>query len=219
MEPSFEAAIFDLDGLLVDTEALWDAAKTASFAEVGLYLSEAMCAETKGFRQRDMVAYWFKRRPWSGPSPADVERLIIELFVGKISAAGVTALPGAMQVIAELRRIGLPLAVASSSPLAVIRAVVDALGLDRAFHSLCSAEAEARGKPDPAVYLTAARHLGVAPAACLAFEDSAAGVEAAVRAGMFTVAVPSRADHAEPRFRAAQLVLTSLQEFTWPPRV
>jgi sugar-phosphatase len=118
-------------------------------------------------------------------------------------------MPGVTAAIALFERCGLRLAIASSSPLRLIDAVCDRLGLTR-ITVRCSAMDEARGKPAPDVYLTAARRLGVAAANCLALEDSPAGVASARSAGMRCVAVPDPLLATDPRYREADLVLGSL---------
>jgi sugar-phosphatase len=118
-------------------------------------------------------------------------------------------MPGVTAAIALFERCGLRLAIASSSPLRLIDAVCDRLGLTR-ITVRCSAMDEARGKPAPDVYLTAARRLGVAAANCVALEDSLAGLASARSAGMRCVAVPDPLLAADPRYRQADLVLESL---------
>ncbi|HWM98786.1 MAG TPA: HAD-IA family hydrolase, partial [Streptosporangiaceae bacterium] len=118
-------------------------------------------------------------------------------------------MPGVTAAIALFERCGLRLAIASSSPLRLIDAVCDRLGLAR-IELRCSAMDEARGKPAPDVYLTAARRLGVAAARCLALEDSPNGIAAARSAGMRCVAVPDPLLTDDPRYREADLLLESL---------
>jgi len=215
MTPGIDAAIFDMDGLLIDSEPLWDAAKIRVFRSLGLELSADMCAETKGFRQADMVRYWYERHPWTGPTLLDVEREIVSVLCARIEQ-GVQSLPGVSRVLGELTARGLPLAVASSSPARVIHAVLGSLGIAPLFRVVRSAEAELKGKPAPDVYLAAARELGVEPQRCLAFEDSPAGLRSALAAGMRVVAVPAAADWLLPVFDGAWLKLPSLNELTLP---
>ncbi len=120
-------------------------------------------------------------------------------------------MPGVTAAIALFERCGLRLAIASSSPRRLIDAVCDRLGLG-GIDVRCSAMDEAHGKPAPDVYLTAARRLGVAPAQCLAVEDSLNGLASARAAGMICVAVPDPLLAADPRYSAANLVLRSLTD-------
>jgi len=210
--PIFKAAIFDLDGLMIDSEPLWDSAKKEVFSTVGISLSPEMCAETMGLRQADMVRYWYEKRPWPGASLAAVEAQIVDLM-SKSIARNLRPLPGVLTLLGELAAKGLRLAVASSSPFRVIEAAVSALGVRSLFDALCSAEDEVNGKPSPDVYLTAARALGVSPAQTLAFEDSPTGIRAALAAGLYVIAVPSLENSAAPAVREAHLVLSSLDQF------
>jgi len=207
-----EAAIFDMDGLLIDSEPLWRRAERAVFAAVGLELTDEDCRQTTGLRSDEVVSYWYERRPWSGASPADVHRDLVRLIVDIICDRG-RPQPGARRTIGAVRDAGLRLALASSSPHAVIEVALATLGLDDAFEVVCSADDEARGKPDPAVYRTTLRRLDLPAADCVALEDSAAGVAAAKAAGLVTIAVPDPAAFDDPRFDIADFKLRSLVDF------
>ncbi len=207
------AAIFDMDGLLIDSEPLWRIGEIAVFAGVGLELDEAMCRQTMGMRIDEAVDYWYGRHPWQGKSRAQVGREIIEA-VGTAVAESGEPMPGVREVLALFRDAGWRIGLASSSPPALIRAVVGRLDIEDYFAVLCSAADEEFGKPHPGVYLSAARALGVAPGACLAFEDSVAGVESARAAGMTVVAVPEAALRGDPRLHGAHAELASLRDFS-----
>ena len=206
------AAIFDMDGLIIDSEPLWRLAERAAFARVGLELTDNDCRRTTGLRSDEVVGYWFDRRPWSGIGPEDVVRDLESRVAELISVRG-RALPGVHRAIDLLHGAGLRLALASSSSHDLIRVVLVALGLENTFEVVCSAADEAKGKPDPAVYLTTVRRLGVEPAEVVAIEDSAAGVQAARAAGLRVIAVPAAADFDDPRFDIANLKLRSLEDF------
>jgi len=208
-----DAAILDLDGLLIDSEPLWRRAEREVFGSVGLALTEDDCRRTTGLRCDAVVAYWFERRRWSGPSQAEVERRLDARVLELVRAEG-RAMPGVDEALAVLEAAGLRLAVASSSTAGLIDAALARLGLDRRIPIRCSSYDEPAGKPDPAVYLTAARRLGVDPVACLAVEDSAPGVEAAWRAGMAVVAVPDPEQRGLAGFARADVALGSLRELT-----
>jgi sugar-phosphatase len=210
----FSAVIFDMDGLLVDSEPHWRAAEMQVFEEhLGVHVTEAQCAETMGIRIDHVVQLWLGRHPKPGVNADDLVRIIVDAMCRRMRDQGV-ALPGVHELVTLLKRRGLPLAVASSSPRRLIDAVLDRLQLSPAFATVHSAEEEALGKPDPAVFLTTARLLQVAPRACLVFEDSVAGVQAARSAGMHVVAVPAPDQRHRPEFADADLVLDSLEQFT-----
>ena len=123
-------------------------------------------------------------------------------------------MPGVMDALRIVCELGMPCAVASSSSEILIRAVIGKLDIERYIQAICSADDEAEGKPDPAVYLTAARRLGVLPEQCVAFEDSPNGVLSAKAAGMFCILVPDPYLAADPRMTRADICLESLEEFT-----
>ncbi|MEZ4317612.1 MAG: HAD-IA family hydrolase [Myxococcota bacterium] len=180
------AVIFDMDGVLVDSEPFWVEAELEVLGGLGVPLTPALCATTTGMRLDAVVEHWLARHPWTGRSVSEVQQDITRGVADRIRAFG-EALPGMEDAVRVVREGGLAHAIATSSPHAVIDAVVERLGLHD--FPVCSAMDEAAGKPDPAVYLTAARRIGVDPAACVAIEDSAPGVASARAAGMFVVAV------------------------------
>jgi len=207
-----KGAVFDMDGVLIDSEPLWRRAERAAFARVGIELTDGECRETMGLRSDEVVALWHRRRPWSGFSRQQVLEDLENRVAAMIRTEGV-ALPGVDRTIGDLRAAGLRVALASSSSPTLIRTVLSTLGLDRAFEAVCSATEERRGKPDPAVYLTAVQRLGLRPADCVAFEDSVAGVRSATAAGLKVIAVPADEQLEDPGFRAAHLTLSSLDHF------
>jgi len=208
------AAIFDMDGLLIDSEPLWQDAELACFLPLGVPVTRALCRETAGRRIDEVVRLWHERFGWDGPGVDEmVQRVLAE--VTRLIVARSEALPGVYAAMDALREIDIPMAIASSSPPELIDAVVDKLKLAPYLQLTHSGIHEERGKPDPAVFLTTARKLGVAPEHCLVFEDAPAGVTAARRAGMRVIAVPSVFDPADPAFQQADQVLGSLEEFDY----
>jgi beta-phosphoglucomutase-like phosphatase (HAD superfamily) len=195
-----------MDGLLIDTEPVWRTAEQEVFADLGIDLTEADLLDTTGVRIDELAA---ARLPLDGPSPAEVADRITDLVIAHVKHKG-EPMPGVPEAIALFGRAGLRLAIASSSPERLIDAVCTRLRLD--IDVRCSALDEPRGKPAPDVYLAAARRLGLSPARCLALEDSPAGVVSAKDAGMTCVAVPDPLLTGDPRYRRADLVLSSLAE-------
>jgi sugar-phosphatase len=207
------AIIFDMDGLLVDSEPLWVRAEIEIFGEVGLVLGEEDCAKTKGLRTDDVIAYWHTRRPWDKRSPAEVEARLIAKVASLVREEG-RALPGVANAIAVAREGGRKLALASSSPLVIIRATLDRLGLGDTFDVVQSAETLPLGKPHPGIFLETAKLLGVPAVQCLVLEDSLTGVIAAKAARMACIAVPFDHPAHDLRFALADVVLGSLDEVT-----
>ncbi len=206
-----EAAIFDMDGLLIDSEPTWRRIEVEVFGSVGLPLTESMCIATTGLRIDEVVAHWFSRSPWRGPSPHAVVERIVERMIEVIAAEG-RALPGAEHAIEICAAHGLKLALASSSPERLIDATLARLGLSARFPIVVSAQHEKYGKPHPAVFLTTAERLGVMPTRCLVIEDSLNGVIAAKAARAVCVAVPAEDARRDPRFSIADRVLDSLEQ-------
>lgn len=205
-----EAVVFDMDGVLVHSEPIWRAVEREVFAGVGIEVAEEELLETMGVRVADVVERWHRRHPWDRPSREDVAASIVDGVVGAVERGeGLNA--EAVKAIDFVAGLGLRLALASSSPMRLIRAVLSVGGLADRFEVVLSAEDEELGKPDPAVYRSAARALGVPAERCLAVEDSINGVRSAKAAGMVCVAVP--VSGVTEGFEGADLVLGSLQEF------
>ncbi len=208
----FSAAIFDMDGLLIDSEPLWQEAEINCFRPLGVPITRDLCRATAGLRLDEVLRIWYERFAWDGPDSAEMHERIIAEVTRLIHERG-RALPGVHDIMDRLREAGLRLAIASSSPPELIQCVVDQLDLHPFLDSTHSGTHEKKGKPDPAVFLTAAGKLGVAPEHCVVFEDAPSGVLAAHRAGMYVVAIPSVFEPTDPGFEPADQVLTSLLDF------
>ena len=199
-----------MDGLLIDSEILWHKAEVEIFGALGVPITNDEDRSTKGMFVAEVVDYWFTRFPWNGPSK---EHVVSDLLsrVGELVETQGRLLPGAVRALDLAGQRG-PLALASSTPIALINRCLDHFDLASRFAKVCSAEFEPYGKPHPGVFLTAASALAVDPSQCLVFEDSAAGVLAAKAARMAVVAVPVDQDRLLPAFSLADLVLASLDD-------
>ncbi len=211
VESIHRAVIFDLDGVLIDSEPLWRRAEIATFGEVGVALSDADCLETTGLRIDEAVDYWFERMPWTGRSCEDVARSIVSRVALLIRDEG-EPMSGAVSSIEAAIQSEWRLAVASSSPKVLIETVLDRFRIADRFECTRSAEDEAFGKPRPDVYLSAAAALQLSPQACVAVEDSANGLASALAAGMRCIVVPPTESQDDPRFDAATLRIDSLHD-------
>jgi beta-phosphoglucomutase-like phosphatase (HAD superfamily) len=207
------AVIFDMDGLLIDSEPLWRQAELAVFAGVGIEITDEMAEVTKALRTDEVTSYWYNYRPWTGPSLQDVENAVIDR-VGELMRAGGRAKDGVPEILGHFAARGYRIGLASNSPDSLISIALDKLGIAPLFHATASSVHERHGKPDPAVYMSAARQLGVAPGACIVFEDSVIGVQAGKAAGMRTVAVPPAERFEDAGYDIADLKLASLRAFT-----
>lgn len=208
----FRACIFDMDGVLLDSEPAWRRAEIEVFGSVGLHLTEEDCLQTMGIGVAEVVALRHSQKPWSAPSQEEVCRRIVDRVADLVRSA--RPLPGVREAIGLLLEEGVPLALASSSHHRLIETVLEALDLRHAFPVRHSGTEEEFSKPHPAVYLTAARRLGVPPQECLVIEDSVTGVIAAKAARMTVVAVPEPAMRPDPRFALADARLDSLEQFS-----
>jgi sugar-phosphatase len=207
----FSASIFDMDGLLIDSEILWHEAEIDILGNLGVPLAAEECRSTKGMFVGEVTEHWFARYPWTGPTPAEVAVTIVDRVIALVMEKG-DLKPGALHAIGLCTERGLPIAVASSSQYRLIDAALAHFDLRRYFSLVHSAEDEDYGKPHPAVFLTAAAKLGAAPTRCLVWEDAPAGVLAAKAASMACIAVPEPGEGHHPAFGLADLVLDSLLE-------
>ncbi|MCP4907876.1 MAG: hexitol phosphatase HxpB [bacterium] len=207
------ALVFDMDGVLIDSEPLWRRAEIQIFATVGLELSEADCFETQGLRMDEAALYWFARAPWKGPSPHEIAEAVVERMIGLIQSEGVPMI-GLRESLASAQAAGWRLALASSSSMRLIETVLERFDLSKTFEVIRSAEHESHGKPHPDVYLSTLADLGLEGVDSVAIEDSANGVASALAAGMRCVAVPAPEIRTNPRFEVADWRLDSLVELS-----
>ena len=207
---SVTAVVFDLDGVLVDSEQLWDRARRELVEERGGVWHEDATRAMMGMSSREWSRYLH-------------DELQVDLEPAEISAAVVAKLeqlyreqlpllPGARAAVLALAQ-RWPLGLASSANREVIDLVLELAELEDSFAATVSSEEVPRGKPAPDVYLEAARRLGVAPTDCAAVEDSTNGLRAAAAAGMRIIALPNRAfPPAEDALQLADVVIGSLDE-------
>ncbi len=208
---SFSACIFDMDGILLDSEPFWRQAERELFATVGIYLTEQDCVETMGIRIDEVVSYRFSQHPGPFPNVEELAQRIVNRVAELVEEKG-RPLPGVVTALEFLKEQRLPLALASSSSNMLIDTTLRALKLEDYFPLRHSAEGEPYGKPHPAVYLATAQKMGTDPTQCLAIEDSLNGVIAAKAARMAVVAVPEQAVADLPQFSLADVTLSNLGE-------
>ena len=206
------AVVFDLDGVLLDSERLWDQARREVAIGHGAHWRADATAAMLGMSSVEWSQYM---RDTLGVDLAPDR--IVELVVAGLLEQYRRRLPLIPGAVAAVQRIGRrwPLALASSAGRPVIDAVLAIAGLQHEFQATVSSEEVPRGKPAPDVYLEAARRLGQPPRACAAVEDSANGIRSALAAGLHVVAVPNP-DYPPPAgvLAEAQIVLRSLAELT-----
>jgi HAD superfamily hydrolase (TIGR01509 family) len=205
-----DAVVFDLDGVVVDSEQVWDEVREAYVRESGGRYSERATRDMMGMSSTEWSTYMDEELGVPG-TPEEINAAIVERMLARYGESP-PLIPGAVEAV---RRVAArwPLAIASSSNPELIEVVVRASGLGDVFEIAVSSEQVGRGKPAPDVYLEAARRLGVEPAHCGAVEDSHNGIRSAKAAGMFVVAVPN--PHFPPddgAMAAADVVLGSVAE-------
>jgi HAD superfamily hydrolase (TIGR01509 family) len=207
-----EAVVFDVDGVLIDSEPVWERVRRGFTAGHGGHWPDDAQDRMMGMSTAEWSAYM--SADFGLPlSPRQVAEQVIAAMAAEYQAH-LPLLPGAVDAVRGLSP-HYRLAVASSAPKSLIEAVLDASGLRPAFAAAVSSEEVPRGKPAPDVYLEAAARLGVSAASCAAVEDSANGLRSAAAAGLAVIAVP-RPEYppAADALKPARVVLDSLTELT-----
>ena len=205
------AAIFDWDGVIIDSSRQHELAWDALAAETGKALPPGFFLESFGMKNQNVIPELLR---WTQDS-REIERLCHRkevLYRELVRRDGIGPLPGVVPFLERLKAAGVPCAIASSTPRKNIAYVIDALKLGHDFQAIVAAEDVHQGKPDPEVFLLAARKLGRPPARSVVFEDAHVGIEAARRAGMKVVAVATT--HPAASLRGADRVARRLDELT-----
>lgn len=207
-----ELIIFDMDGLLIDTEPYWQATEREVFADYGIDITEDMQHATFGLRTDEQIQYWYNYKPWKNPDFKEVENRY-NTIIRKFFEEEAQLMDGAEFILGFFEDKAMKMALASSSSMELINTFVDRFQFRDKFSILYSAESEDYGKPHPAVYLSTAKKMSIHPSSCLAFEDSLNGVIAAKAALMKVVAVPDGRHYEFPGYGIADLKLRTLKEF------
>jgi HAD superfamily hydrolase (TIGR01509 family) len=207
----FDAVIFDMDGILIDSEPLWKIAMEDVFRSVGSTLTKADFQKTVGLRIDEVVRFWHQHEGWKDFTPAQMEQDIVSRMIELIRLHG-QELNGVTETLQFLHDKEKKIGLATSSYTVLIQTVLDVLKLDSFFHYTHSAEHEEFGKPHPAVYLTTAQKLKVTPSRCLVIEDSLNGIISAKAARMSVVCIPEKTHHSEPRLSLADHRFESMTE-------
>ena len=208
-----DSVIFDMDGLLVDTEPLWIVAMQEVLQTVDVTITPDQAVQTTGLRTVEVVDYWYDYFKWEGKTKEQVCREIMEAVSKQVVSNGKT-MQGLDYILDFFKEQKIKLGLASSSPVSFINLVLDHFGLRPYFAAVASAEHEPYGKPHPAVYLSCAKQLKSDPLNCLAFEDSINGMIAAKAARMKVVAVPEMHNRQNPKYAIADLKLDKLSDFS-----
>jgi HAD superfamily hydrolase (TIGR01509 family) len=207
-----DGVVFDLDGVLLDSEQVWDQAREDLASERGGRWHDRAQRDMMGMSSTEWSRYMHDRIGLS-ESPEEINREVVRRL-SALYREHLPLLPGAREAVERLAA-RWPLALASSSNRELIDLALELMGVRHLFKTTVSSEEVARGKPAPDVYLEAARRLGIEPARAVAIEDSHKGIRAAEAAGMRVVAIPN--EHFPPdeeALRHADVVLRSLNDLT-----
>jgi mannitol-1-/sugar-/sorbitol-6-/2-deoxyglucose-6-phosphatase len=208
----FSAVIFDMDGLLIDSEPLWQQAGTDMLQQFGVTLTEEEYNLTTGLRTPEWVDYWFTHFSIDKKEAVAAAKMVEQNALDKIKQHGI-AMPGVEYIMQFFKENKFQIGLASSSPMRLIETVVEKLNIRPYLNAITSAEQLPHGKPHPQVFLNCAELLNVPPTVCVCFEDSFNGMIAAKAARMKCVVIPAPHVHHQGRWDAADCKLNSLLQF------
>ena len=204
--------LYDMDGLLLDTEPLWGKCMLQVAKKHGIPITQEKFKETTGLRIFEVTDYWAIKYPWQGASAhAIAEEILDEIIAASKTQASI--MKGALESLQMLHENGYKVGLASSSASRMINALISHFQLKEYFHCITSADEVHYGKPHPAVFLKCAENLGSSPLQCVVLEDSINGLIAGKAARMKVVAVPDEANYHNPKFELADHKLKSLEAF------
>lgn len=204
-----QLVIFDMDGLLIDSEPYWKIAEKEVFGKLGLNLTDVLLRQVMGFRLSEVVKHWYHYQPWPNPNFEQTERDVLNC-VKQLIQQHANAMSGVYEVLTHCKNKNYKIALASSSAMELIDVVIDKLNIRHYFDVVWSAQYEEYGKPHPAIFLSVAKQLNIEPKNCVVFEDAINGVIAAKASRMYCIAIPEEVSYNDPRFAIADVKLKSL---------
>jgi sugar-phosphatase len=209
-----QAVIFDMDGLLIDSEPFWKQAEHEVFSSVGVELTEDLTALTAAMTTREVTEFWYAKQPWQDASLEEVENSVVERVKYLIETQG-QAMQGVHDLLDSLQQAKVKIGLATNSPKGIIPSVLRRLNIAEYFMAYSSAEEVSKGKPAPDVYQLTLEKLGIEAHQCIAFEDSLGGIKAALAAGIKAIAVPHANEFEHEKFDLAPYKLRNLSEFRY----
>jgi sugar-phosphatase len=212
----YDAIIFDMDGVLIDSEPLWKIAMEFVFGQYGSTLTHQDFQKTVGLRIDEVISFWNIQENWRLSDLKNVENQIIDKLISLIEFDP-KPLPGVLDTLQFLKESGKKIGLATSSSQRLITTVLRALRIESYFDFAYSAEFETYGKPHPGVYIKVAAHLAVPTQRCLVIEDSLNGVIAGLAAQMKVCCIPEKTHFPNPKLAVAHFLCTDLQQLlaTW----
>ncbi|MDR3714675.1 MAG: hexitol phosphatase HxpB [Puia sp.] len=204
--------IFDMDGLLIDSEPYWEEAGAETLNDFSITLNKDQYHQTTGLRTKEWIDFWFSHFGVDKIHATAAEETIHRKAIEKIHAHGL-ALPGVDNILGFFKNRKFRIGLATSSPLTLVEVVLKKLGIGHHFDAITSASELPHGKPHPQVYLNCAEQLKATPLECICFEDSFNGMIAAKAARMKCVVIPAPDQYDLLKWGAADLKLHSLEEF------
>jgi len=204
--------IFDMDGLLIDSEPLWDETAAEVFKQYGIEINQKQYSLTTGLRTKEFVEWWFNYFKIDKKFQRKAEDDIVEKVIDKILAKG-RPQPGLEHILSFFTERKFKIGLASSSPINIIDVAIEFLGIRNFLNAISSASELKFGKPHPEVYLNCAEELNSSPTDCISFEDSFNGLISAKAARMKCVVVPAKDQLNDIKWSIADLKISSLQNF------
>ncbi len=182
-----KAIIFDMDGVIIDSEKYWKKAEYEVFTSLGVKITNEDSEMTKSMTTSEVTKFWYRKYPWKNKDLNIVEQMVISRVIEFIENEN-CQINGVKSFIEKLKTNNYKIGLATNSPNRIIPVVLNKLNISHLFDSILSAEFEEKGKPDPTIYYNAAKGLETKPEDCIAIEDSYTGMLAAKNAGMTVIA-------------------------------
>lgn len=205
-------AIFDMDGLLIDSEPFWKEAEYVTFSSLGVVMDGSLTKVTQGMTTTEVTEFWYERNPWRFPSKKEVEQQVINNVISRIMSNG-QALPGVIETLSFFKANGFKIGLATNAPRNVIPAVMEKLDIGHFFDVIVSSEEVPHGKPSPMVYQRVLSKLDSKAHESIAFEDSEIGAKAALLAGIKTVLVNKHEVVSDPWLEHLVIKIESLENY------
>ncbi len=215
-----QAVVFDMDGVVVDSEPWWLVAMDACFVEAGVQLTPADFGATTGLRLDQVIQYWYEHQDFGTKDPKELEKEIYQKVLELVTQNS-DLMPGLREVLNGLRAAEIPIGLASSSSQALIDGILRHFDIAEYYDVVMSAEGLPLGKPHPEVFIETAKQLGVTdPLQTIVIEDSINGIIAAKAARMKCIAMPDPQKKERMQYALADQIISSLTELKnewWQP--